>query len=107
MPTSSVLINPTRLWDIRDVDPWDFVERVNQAVIEDVLNDELDRPGSNAPEPVPLLLDVVHAGLELIFQVRDNIPEFIEHGLDVFVVHIHDLVFHPRPFVTDPGENIS
>src|SRR5690625_1231632 len=107
MPTSSVLINPARLWDIRDVDPWDFVERVNQAVIEDVLNDELDRPGSNPFELVPLLFNVVHSGAEPGFQVLYDVTEFFEDRFYMFFVNTVYPVFHAGPFVTDPGKNIS
>src|SRR5690625_1724214 len=107
MPTSSVLINPVRLRNIRDIDPRDLIERVNQTIIKNVLHDELDRPGSNPSEPFPLLLDVVHAGLDTGFQVLYDVTEFFEDRFYIFFVNTVYPVFHAGPFVTDPGKNIS
>src|SRR5690625_5286341 len=107
MSTISVLINPARPRNIRDRNPRDLIERVNQTIIKNVLNDELDRPGSNPSEPVPLLLDVVHAGLEPGFQVLYDVTEFFEDRFYIFFVNTGYPVFHAGPFVTDPGKNIS
>src|SRR5690625_1055400 len=107
MPTSSVLINPVRLRNIGDSNPRDPIERFNQTVIKNVLNDELDRPGSNPSEPVPLLFNVVHAGLEPGFQVLYDVTEFFEDRFYIFFVNTGYPVFHAGPFVTDPVKNIS
>src|SRR5699024_10327046 len=104
--TVRVLIRPLRHRDILDVHARNLIQGINETVIKDVLNNKLYRLRSNGPEPVPLLLDVVHAGLELIFQVRDNRAETVEHRLDVFVIHVHDLGFHGFPFITNPSENV-
>src|SRR5699024_2311233 len=107
MPTSSVLINPVRLRNIRDIDPRDLIERVNQTIIKNVLNNELDRPGSNPSEPFPLLFNVVHAGLEPRLQVLYDVTEFFEDRFYIFFVNTGYPVFHAGPFVTEPGKNIS
>src|SRR5690625_5703267 len=107
MPTSSVLINPVRLRNIRDIDPRDLIERVNQTIIKNVLNDELNRSGRNSFEPVPLLFNVVHSGAEPRLQVLYDVTEFFEDRFYMFFVNTGYPVFHAVPFVTDPGKNIS
>src|SRR5699024_11030827 len=107
MPTSSVLINPVRLRNIRDIDPRDLIERVNQTIIENVLNDELDRPGSNTFELVPLLFNIVYSSFKARLQVFNYVTEFLEDRFYMFFVNTGYPVFHAGPFVTDPGKNIS
>src|SRR5699024_4170745 len=104
--TVRVLFCPLRNRNIRDIHARNLIQGINETVIKDLYNNKLHRLRSNAPEPVPLLFNVVHTGLKLIFQVRDNIPEFIEHRLDVLVIHVHDLGFHGFPFITNPSENV-
>src|SRR5699024_11903609 len=102
MPTSSVLINPPRLRNIRDIDPRDLIERVNQTIIKNVLNNELNRSGRNSFEPVPLLFNVVHSGAEPGFQVLYDINEFFEDRFYIFFVNTGYPVFHAEPFIADP-----
>src|SRR5699024_2892634 len=107
MPTSSVLINPARLRNIRDIDPRNFIQSINQPVIENILNNELNRFSRNTLELVPLLFNVVHSGAEPGFQVLYDVTEFFEDRFYMFFVNTGYPVFHAGPFVTDPGKNIS
>src|SRR5690625_2759597 len=107
MPTRSVLINPARLRNIRDIDPRNFIQSINQPVIENILNNELDRSGRNSFEPGPLLFNVVHSGAAPRLQVLYDVTEFFEDRFYMFFVNTGYPVFHAGPFVTDPGKNIS
>src|SRR5690625_6294674 len=107
MPTSSVLINPVRLRNIRDINPRDLIERFNQTIIKNVLNNELNRPGRNPFEPVPLLFNVVHSGAEPGFQVLYDVTEFFEDRFYMCFVNTGYPVFHAGPFVTNPGDRKS
>src|SRR5690625_5285834 len=107
MPTSSVLINPVRLRNIRDINPRDLIERFNQTIIKNVLNNELDRVTRNTFELVPLLLHVVNRSFKTGFQVLYDVTEFFEVRFYIFFVNTGYPVFHAGPFVTDPGKNIS
>src|SRR5699024_5751713 len=104
MPTSSVLINPVRLRNIRDINPRDLIERVNQTIIKNVLNDELDRPGSNPSELVPDVLNVVYSSLKTGFQVLNFVPKVVNNGLDVIVIDVGHAARHVSPFIANPGE---
>src|SRR5690625_3659838 len=107
MSSRSVLINPARLRNIRDINPRDLIQSINQTIIENILNNELDRSGRNTFEPVPLLFNVVHSGAEPGFQVLYDVTEFFEDRFYMFFVNTGYPVFHAGPFVTDPGKNIS
>src|SRR5690625_6448159 len=98
MPTSSVLINPARLRNIGDSNPRDPIERFNQTVIKNVLNNELDRVSSNTFELVPLLFNVVHSGAEPRLQVLYDVTEFFEDRFYIFFVNTGYPVFHAGPF---------